>query len=295
MRPLRALAIYLAVVFLGGALLAPWVYKGAQGGGPVLAKAASKPFPRFVVNSFLVLAVVGIWPFFKALGAESPREMGLPSPAGRGGQMLKGVALGLISLAPVVVLGLAAGGRGWAEGLAAGKVTGKLIGAVFTAAGVSVLEEILFRGGIYGGLRRVFDWRFALVLSSGVFAATHFLEEPNFHDVVTWSSGLELLPRMGSGFLDIRALVPGFFSLALAGALLALVYQRTGDLYFAMGLHAGWIFWLAAYRVFTVDIVGSSSWFWGTSKLIDGWLAFVALAATLVLVGKYMQTDRERH
>ena len=68
---------------------------------------------------------------------------------------------------------------------------------------------------------------------------------------MAWNSGLILLPRMLGGFADFHALVPGFFNLTLAGVLLGLAYQRTGNLYFSIGLHAGWIFWLKTYGAFT--------------------------------------------
>ena len=40
MRPLRALVIYIAVVFIGGALLAPWLYRLAQAGAHSFPKIA---------------------------------------------------------------------------------------------------------------------------------------------------------------------------------------------------------------------------------------------------------------
>ena len=80
---------------------------------------------------------------------------------------------------------------------------------------------------------------------------------------------------MLGGFADFHALVPGFFSLTLAGILLGLAYQRTGNLYFSIGLHAGWIFWLKTYGAFTTSAPHAATWFWGTGKMIDGWLALV--------------------
>jgi hypothetical protein len=88
-------------------------------------------------------------------------------------------------------------------------------------------------------------------------------------------------------------LVPGFFNLALAGALLGLAYQRTGNLYFSIGLHAGWIFWLKSYGAFTAAAPGASEWFWGTSKMIDGWLAFFVLALMLALF-KFLPLGEKR-
>jgi hypothetical protein len=88
---------------------------------------------------------------------------------------------------------------------------------------------------------------------------------------------------MLGGFADFHALVPGFFNLTLAGVMLGLAYQRTGNLYFSIGLHAGWIFWLKTYGAFTISAPHAATWFWGTGKLIDGWLALIVLVVTLVV------------
>jgi membrane protease YdiL (CAAX protease family) len=148
---------------------------------------------------------------------------------------------------------------------------------------VATLEEILFRGGIFGGLRRIFIWPLALMASSLIYAVVHFLQRAEWPGAVTWNSGLILLPRMLGGFLDFYALVPGFFSLTLAGILLGLAYQRTGNLYFSIGLHAGWIFWLKVYGAFTASAPHAATWFWGTGKMIDGWLALWVLLISLAI------------
>ena len=127
--------------------------------------------------------------------------------------------------------------------------------AIFNAIGaavvVAVMEEILFRGGMFGGLRKFFYWPLALFVSSMIYALVHFLQRADFTGAVNWHSGLVLLPRMLGGFADFHALVPDFFNLTLAGVLLGLAYQRTGNLYFSIGLHAGWVFWLKTYGAFT--------------------------------------------
>jgi membrane protease YdiL (CAAX protease family) len=144
------------------------------------------------------------------------------------------------------------------------------------------MEEILFRGGIFGGLRKFFHWPVALVVSSLIYALVHFMHRADFSGAVGWNSGLALLPRMLAGFADFQAFIPGFLNLTLAGVLLGLAYQRTGNLYFSIGLHAGWIFWLKTYGTFTTA-PPAPAWFWGTGKLIDGWLAMMVLVAVLLL------------
>ena len=283
MRPLWALVIYIVAVFFGGALLAPWLYWLAQDFAHSLPKIAGAPFHRFMDRSFLILALAGVWPLLRALGAKSLRETGLVPPYGQSKKLFGGLLFGFISLAVVAVVDLLAGGRNLAGGHSPGKIIGTIFGAAATAAVVAVLEEILFRGGVFGGLRRMFYWPLALMASSLIYALVHFLQRADLAGTVTWHSGLELLPRMLAGFVDFHALIPGFFSLTLAGILLGLAYQRTGNLYFSIGLHAGWIFWLKIFGTFTATAPGTVIWFWGTGKMIDGWLAFLVLLLALVV------------
>ena len=283
MRPLWALVIYIVAVFFGGVLLAPWLYWIAQHFAPAVPKLAGAPFHRFVDRSFLILALAGVWPLLRALGARSLRETGLVSPYGQSKKMSSGLLLGFVSLAVVAGIVLVSGGRALTGVAPAGKILGTLLSAAGTAAVVATLEEILFRGGVFGGLRRMFYWPLALGLSSLIFALVHFLQRADLTGPVAWNSGLVLLPRMLGGFVDFYALVPGFFSLTLVGVLLGLAYQRTGNLYFSIGLHAGWIFWLKIFGAFTTDVPGTAIWFWGSGKMIDGWLAFIVLALTLAV------------
>ena len=285
MRPLRALGIYIAVVFVGGALLAPWLYWLAQSFAEEFPKIAGSPFHRFVNRSLLIFALAGLWPLFRALGAASSRDVGLARPSGQWSKFGGGFALGFLSLAVVALLALSSGARQVNESLTPAQLGQKLLGAAGTAVVVAVLEEILFRGALFGALRKIFNWVFALVLSSMVYAIAHFLESAQTTGAVTWLSGLELLPRMLRGFANWHEVIPGFFNLTLAGILLGLAYQRTGNLYCSIGLHAGWIFWLKSYGFLTRGVPGANAWWWGTGRLalVSGWLALPVLVATLLV------------
>ena len=291
MRPLLALVIYLVVVLVGGALLAPWLYWLAQHAAQDFPKIADAPFHRFVDRSFLILALAGLWPLLRALGAKSARDMGITPPYGQSRKFSGGLALGFFSLAVVAGIAIGFGGRVFAQNLTAHKIVGTIFSAVVTAAIVGTLEEVLFRGGIFGGLRRVIYWPFALAVSSVIYALVHFFKPAEFAGTIAWNSGLVLLPQMMAGFANFHALVPGFFNLMLVGILLGLAYQRTGNLYFSIGLHAGWIFWVKIYDTFTADAPGAAIWFWGTGKMVDGWLAFFVLVAAL-LIFKFLPLDK---
>jgi len=204
----------------------------------------------------------------------------LVNPNRQGKKLGTGFALGFGSLAIVALTALGTGARVLTQNQA--HIARNLLGAALTAMVVAVLEEILFRGALFGTLRKVVGWTLALVVSSMIYALLHFMESARQTGPVLWHSGFDLLPRMLRGLGNWQQLIPGFLNLTLAGALLALAYQRTGNLYFSIGLHAGWIFWLKSYGVLTREVPGANAWFWGGAKLIDGWMALLVLSSTLL-------------
>lgn len=285
-RPLLSLAAYLLAVFLGGALLAPWLYLGVQSlasSVPALGGVAEMPFGRYVNRALLIVALLGLPLFIRGAGIRRWSDVGMRRPVGWR-RLGVGFALGFVSLAVVCSLALLAGGRALRTDRTAAEFVAEFVGALLTAAVVGVIEELLFRGAIYGGLRRAMPWGAALLASSAVYGIVHFLTRPVSPEAVGWASGLHALPTMLAGAADVRTLVPAFLSLTLAGVVLGLAYERTGDLWASIGIHAGWIVWLKFYGLLTKSAPGGDSWFWGTRKLIDGWMAFAALVIVLAIV-----------
>src|SRR5438046_2681558 len=237
MRPVRTLLIYTGIVFLGGALLAPWLYWSAQSltaQFPALQRLADNPFHRYVNRSLLALALIGLWPLLRGLGVRAWPDVGLVKPAGQWRKLAGGFAFGFASLACLAGVALAVGARGVNTDLSAGRLIVKVSSAALTAAVVAVLEEILFRGAIFTALRKTVRWPTALVVSSAIYALVHFFSQPPSPLEIRWFTGLALLPTMLSGFVEVERVVPGFFNLTLAGALLALAYQHTGNLHFSI-------------------------------------------------------------
>ena len=302
---MRALLIYIFAVFIGGALLAPpahWLVQFLANHFPnafdhgLGEKIATAAFHRYVNRCILVIALAGLWPLVKNLGFVSLAEVGLVKPRGQMKKLGAGFLLGLISLAMVALLAFACHARRMNPRLSAGSVAEKLLEAAGAAVVIATLEEILFRGALFGALRKVFHWVAALVLSSVVYAVMHYFESAkDTSGPITWLSGLHLLPLMFANLGNFQAAVPGVFNLTLAGMLLAWAYQRTGNLYFSIGLHIGWIFWIKAYTVLTLHPAQVNKWLWGSGKLaiVNGWVALPVLLATLLVFA--WKTSNTRH
>jgi uncharacterized protein len=292
MRSVRLLLIYFVLVFAGGALLAPWLYWCAHdlaGFGSFFARLASNPFQRFVDRAMLGLALLGLWPLLRSCQMWHWRDVGLNAK----GRWMAGVAFGFLlgfgSLACVTLMAVSLGGRIFNPAHSSSQIVDHILNAALAAIIVAVLEEILFRGALFGILRKALSWPVALVLSSAVYALVHFIQKTTWTGPVDWLSGLALLPKM---FQNGPAFVPAIFTLFVAGAILALAYQRTGTLFFSMGLHSGWIFWLKSYGFLTVNALGANLSIWGTDRLIDGWLALPVLGCVFCIVWK-MKTSGE--
>ena len=279
------LLAYFAAVFLGAALLAPWIHRGVgalAGVFPALEALAGTSFRRYVHRSILALALLGLLPYARALGVRTWREVGVVGPAGHWRALGAGLMAGVggIGLGTLLVVGV--GARTLEPDLTAARIAAVLAVAVLSASVVAVIEEILFRGVLFGSLRRAVDWRVALLVTSAIYAIVHFFGAPPSPRPITWSSGLAILPAMLSGFVRVEDLIPAAITLTVAGGVLGLTYQRLGHLWFAIGLHAGWVLWVRSYSLFTEATPGSATWLWGSDIMIDGWLALGVMSLTLV-------------
>jgi hypothetical protein len=293
MRPIRPLLIYFAVVFLGGALLAPWLYWLAQwaaGHWAALAGLAASPFHRFLDRSLLALALICLWPLARGGGLRSWRALGFGWPRRSAWRILQGLALGWASLAGVALLALACGASDFIPARSAAEFFHHLLDATLVAVVVALMEELVFRGALFGLLRQSMPWPAAVVVSSAVYAAVHFIKKNEAPLPLQWNSGLALLWQM---LCHPPPLIPAFLTLFVAGSILALAYQRTGALYFSIGLHAGWIFSLKSCGFFCRPS-GPSSSFWGTDALIDGWLSFLVLSVILAVSMQKRTADERR-
>jgi uncharacterized protein len=289
MRLLPALGLYFIIVFIGGALLAPLLHalvSWASEPLPFLEKLAYQPFHRYVNRCFLVLAIIGLWPLSR-LARLSSTEAGWSRNSLWKRMLFTGLCVGFASLALPVIMCVGTGQRLWEWHGDIGHIAKHFGNAVGAAVLVSVLEESVFRGVLFGTLRKHGSLFVAALFSSSVYALVHFFERSRHEGDVVWSSGLAIFPKMLRGFADWQVVIPGFFSLLVAGLILASAVHATRSLYFSIGVHAAWIFWLKTFGFFTQAAPDGNPWMWGTAKLIDGWFALLALLFTWWLLVKW--------
>lgn len=195
--PRAAIALYFAAIFLGGCLIAPWIHHLMQALAsplPFLKGLADEPFRRYVTRSWMIIGALALWPFLKCLGANSLKGAGLRPGPRFGREIGMGFAIGFGSLAIIAALALLCGARELNFGHEGARYFKHMMNAVLAALLVPIIEEVFFRGAIFGGLRKDQRLFSAALVSSAIYAIVHFFQRSIWEGPVTWSSGLELLP-----------------------------------------------------------------------------------------------------
>ena len=238
-RTLRALFVFSLVcisALLFGALSAFPVNE-------ILSPDGQVPFRKIVSRTTLISGLLFSLLYFHYANGLSLRQLGLrfqnaPTRLFQG--LLAGLALIALIETSLLLLGL--------HGLDNGRLFSPadlsllLFKGLLTGLAVGIVEEIMFRGALLGGLSRQANQVVALLTVSLVYAAAHYLK---FRDlpadtVITWFTGLEMLPPALFQFADpVRydAMITLFF----LGLLLGLVRLMTGSLILCIGIHAGLI------------------------------------------------------
>ena len=166
-----------------------------------------------------------------------------------------------------------------------GESLSRFFGGLSAAIFAGFLEEIFFRGMLFRGLLkegRVFR---AYLLANVFYSAIHFVKpgERYFLDGIDPLAGFRHLWTTFAPFLEPLELLPGLFGLFLIGIVLSFALARTGNLYLAIGLHAGWVLSLKMVRVFGDFTREELGWAFGSTdpKIVSG----VATWIGVLLVG----------
>jgi len=250
LKELGKIIFYLVATIILGALLTPPLAWGLQwlNGLGYLLDQADAPLHRIFNRGILVAAILLIWPVSRWI--KVPRLFDLqafglkPNPR-------RWQDLGIGFLGSFLIMALLAAVVIYLEiytlrreirwdGLQ--KVA---ISAVF----VSLLEEGLFRGILLGLLLRTLNPLLALFSISSIYSIVHFVK-PDEHLAagaeIEWFSGFPLVLDALRNFQfqnwhEFLTLLGGFVTLLCVGWIMGWTRLKTGSLWMAIGLHAGWI------------------------------------------------------
>lgn len=289
------------------------------------ARRSSDDFPRFFDRALLFSAVVLMFPLVSWLGLgrrsarfrDTPWSLRLPDqvvvldegqPLERNPQGWLHAGTGFLMAGGLLLLSgwlmVEAGfflwrdaqvsASGWTnrfvEAIDWGKAVRK---ALPTALVVAVLEEVLFRGILFGIFLRAMRPGAAIASLSFLFAFVHFLEPPvgaSVPDPEAANAGFILLGQVFSRFADPLSMVGRFLLLASVGVVLAIARWRTASLWLPVGLHAGWVFGYALFKSATYPVPNLhpvAGWLVGGS-LMEGILPLSIVVLTGMLV--YLMT-----
>jgi membrane protease YdiL (CAAX protease family) len=299
--PAVRLVAYLAATLVLGAVLAPGLYwfgrevvaasveefrlTGTPPFGYLHKVLTESDFARYFNRALLLAALVCLWPFARLF-----RLRWSDFAAGRNPRWASDLGFGFaLAAGSLLLMGLgleAAGVYSFKDGIDWGKALGR---AATTAAGVALLEEFFFRGALFALLLRSMRPGAALVFLSAFFAVVHFLKPPDGAGggAVGWSSGFALVGEIFRSFGDAGFLLAEFATLFGVGLVLGLARLRTGSLWLPIGLHAGWVFGVFAFRGLaggTRATKGGAHLPWIGENLKTGLLPLLVIAATAAVL-----------
>ena len=281
---MRALIIFIAVV--AGTLLA-----GVLGAYPFYRAATpfiNLPFDQAASHSIVISGVIATLLYLRAAGDWDLEDIGLRVPAtGWRLQFAMPLALGigLIAFMEAILLLLGVHRLDPEQDLAAAGILAHAGNAIIAGLLIAAFEEGLFRGVLYAGIERRMGAGAAVLLTSALYAAAHFIKYPPPHaaTAIDWMTGFELLPRALRRFADL-SVYDSIVSVFLLGLLLGTVRRHCGHIVAGIGLHAGIAATLLTVK-YATDFAPGSRFAFLVSRYdnYQGWFACVWLAAAMIM------------
>ena len=168
-----------------------------------------------------------------------------------------------------------------------------LLGGLIAGIVVGLIEETFFRGLLHTGMRRSLGFWPTATLTALLYASLHFMKpEPPAGDVFSSTTALASvltgLGRIG----DFGPISDSFVTLLVAGVFLSMVRERTGNILWAIGIHAGWvmIIKLVKHLTNTAYVDGQASVWVGSYDHVTGWMATLWLGVIAAVYWVYTRS-----
>ena len=239
MRGLSVAGLYLLTAVLLGSTLAA-----------TLQEFLSYPFDRVLTRSVLLVLLILLIPLWKMVSKETS---GLRFGDFSFRQFSQSFLIGLFILAiPVVVL-LLLEVRLVVLDLQISflSILGILLVGIVLACLIGLFEEILFRGFLYGSLKKPVGGLIATLISSALYSSVHFLKPTGELELpVNWLAGFIYLEQSIGNMILLHQDWDARLSLMILGCFFCLVRERF-NLFCCIGLHAAFVVGIAISRQLT--------------------------------------------
>jgi len=259
----------------------------------------SFPFHRIGERIGMLALLVGFVLVARRLGLADRRSLGY-GLARRlfVREMLLALVLGVASMLAVVAAMSALGLLDWSRAADLGAAAFLRLVLLRLGSGLAVgfIEETFLRGAMQTGIAREAGTPTAIVLTSLIFAATHFFA--SYHiapEAVTPGSGVALLEGTLHAFAHPLLILDAFLALFAVGALLGLVRAATGNIAACIGLHAGWV-WviLVVHELTQPRRTAPLGFLLSRFDGFVGWLVLAWIVALAVPIWRFYQARTAR-
>ena len=247
------------------------------------------PFHRIGERIGMLALVIGFILVARRVGLANKRSIGyaLPRPLFIR-EMLTALALGAVTMMAIVGIMSALGLLDWtpAESATGGKVAKIIFNRFLSGIAVGLLEETMLRGVMFAAIERESGAKSAIVLTSLVYAAVHFLAKYYIPpEQVTSHSGWVLLAGMTNWFSRPRDMADAYCCLFAVGMVLAMIRARRGNIAACIGLHAGWVWVMLIARELTDPVRDQPLGF--LLSQFDGFIGWL-VCAWVVIMGVFL-------
>ncbi len=244
------------------------------------------PLSKIITKSTQLFLVLSIFPFMAYLKFNKG-DLGFAGKAVFFKQVLLGIGFGFVTLMPVFIVQYALGiniidrTQQWTAGLLAEKMLISLLLALL----ISMIEEPIFRGILFAGLKKKLPVISAVLISSAYYAALHFLDsktEIPFQDARILS-GFTLLGEAFANLLNPE-IWSAFLALLMVGIFLGILRSQVKEsLGLCIGCHTCWVWQIKMSKnLFNTDFSSDyiylvSSYDGVVGPLVTGWLSLAII------------------
>lgn len=244
------------------------------------------PLSKIITKSTQLFLVLSIFPAMAYLKLNK-RDLGFAAKSVFLKQVMLGFGLGLVTLLPVFISLYALGinvideTQIWTIKLVAVKTAIALSLALL----ISLIEEPIFRGILFAGLKKNLPIIATVLISSTYYAALHFLDNQN--EITVQQAGiLSGFTLLGEAFANLLnpEILSAFFALLLVGIFLGIVRAEVNEsLGLCIGCHTSWV-WQIKMSKSLFDTNYSSEYLYLVSSydgvigpLVTGWLSLAVI------------------